>query len=87
MLTVIVPVPKQSLIGLKLLQALRHQLQNSTVPPLAEQLPEQDEYAAQHVYDTFDGLPSVRVPIMYPAKMPKEIQVDAQGKRVEIYEF
>ena len=82
-----VPVPKQSLFGLKLLQSLRHQLQNSKVPPLTEQSPEQHEYAAHHVYDTFDDLPPVRVPRMYPAKMPKEIQVDAQGKRVEIYEF
>ena len=82
-----VPVPKQSLIGLKLLQALRHQLQNSKVPPLTDKSFEQHEYVAHHVYDIFDGLPSVRVPRMYPAKMPKEIQVDVQGKRVEIYEF
>ena len=82
-----VPVQKQSLIGLKLLQALRHPLQNSKVPPLTDNPPEQHEYAAHHVYDTFDDLLLARVPSMYPAKMPKEIQVDAQGKRVEIYEF
>ena len=82
-----VPVPKQSLIGLKLLQALRHQLQNSKVPPLTDKSLEQHEYVAHHVYDTCDDLPPVRVPRTYPAKMPEDFQVDAQGKRVEIYEF